>query len=156
MAEYQPAREKRVFIELEVGRILSSISNRGAVFTTMAMRYAAAVLTLSGLLALILGLLFWIGAAINLISMHMLLGFLAVGALWAIGVAQLLSSNGRWMLLILALIVGALTIALGLYQSSLLVGASHWIVKTAHLLLGVLAIGFGHMLNARQRKTAAN
>ena len=47
----------------------------------MVNRIAAAVLTLAGSLALISGLLFWTGTALNLMTLHMLLGFLAVGAL---------------------------------------------------------------------------
>jgi len=118
----------------------------------MVIRYAAAVLTLSGVLALILGLFFWAGAALNLISMHMLLGFLAVGSLWVIGIGQFLSPSGSWVIAVGALLVGALTIVLGLYQSSLMTGESHWMVQTIHLLLGVLTIGLGHMGAARYRK----
>ena len=121
----------------------------------MVIRHASAVLTLSGVLALILGLLFWTGAALNLISMHMLLGFLAVGALWVIGIGQLLSQSGSWVIAGGALLVGALTVVLGLYHSSLMIGESHWIVQTIHLLLGVLTIGIGHMGAARYRNNLA-
>ena len=121
----------------------------------MLIRYASAVLTLSGVLALILGLLFWTGAALNLISMHMLLGFLAVGALWVIGIGQFFSQSRSWPIGGGALLVGVLTIVLGLYQSSLMIGASHWIVQAIHLLLGVLTIGLGHVGAARYRKSAA-
>lgn len=118
----------------------------------MVIRYAAAVLTLSGVLALILGLLFWTGAALNLISMHMLLGFLAVGALWVIGVGQLFSQSGSWVIAVGALIVGALTLVLGLNQSALMIGESRWMIQGIHLLLGLLTIGIGHMGAARYRK----
>lgn len=121
----------------------------------MVIRYAAAVLTLSGVLALILGLLFWAGVALNLISMHMLLGFLAVGALWVIGVGQLFSQGGSSVIAVGALIVGALTIVLGLNQSSLIIGESRWMIQGIHLLLGVLTIGLGHMGAARFRKSVA-
>ena len=121
----------------------------------MAIRYAAAVLTLSGALALILGLLFWTGTALTLISMHMLLGFLAVGALWVIGIGQLFCQSGRWVIAVAALLVGALTGILGLYQSALMIGAAHWMIQVVHLLLGVLTIGLGHMGAARFRKSGA-
>jgi hypothetical protein len=118
----------------------------------MAIRYASAVLTLAALLALILGIFFWFGAALHLISMHMLLGFLAVAALWVIGIGQAFSPSGSWQIAIVSLLVGALTVVLGLYQSSLLIGASHWVVQVIHLLLGLLTIGLGHMGAARHRK----
>lgn len=84
--------------------------------------------------------------------MHMLLGFLAVGALWVIAVGQLFTSMGSWTIAISALAVGALTAVFGLYQSSFLTGAAHWVVQFVHLLLGLLTIGLGHMGAARARR----
>ena len=121
----------------------------------MLIRYASAVLSLAGTLALILGLLFWAGAALNLISMHMLLGFLAVGSLWVIAIGQFLSRNGSWTIALGAILVGALSAVLGLYQSSLMIGDSHWIIQATHFFLGVLVIGLGHLGAARYRKSLA-
>ncbi|MGH7817689.1 MAG: hypothetical protein ACREOR_09910, partial [Candidatus Binatia bacterium] len=47
----------------------------------MVIRYASAVLTLAGLLALVSGLLFGTANALNLVSAQMLLGLLSVGAI---------------------------------------------------------------------------
>ena len=121
----------------------------------MLIRYASAVLTLSGALALILGLLFWTGVALNLISMHMLLGFLTVGALWLIGIGQLFCQNRSWVIAVVAFLVGALTVVLGLYQSSIIIGVPRWVIQVTHLLLGILTIGLGHMGAARSRKSVA-
>jgi hypothetical protein len=122
----------------------------------MAIRIASMVLSLAGLLALILGLLFWTGSALNLVSLHMLLGFLAVGALWIVGVAQALTRSGSWIIAIVAIVVGALMVVLGLIQSSLMVGEFHWVIRIVHLLLGLLTIGMGHMAAARSRKHSPN
>ena len=78
----------------------------------MVIRIASAVLTLAGLLALISGVLFWTGTALNLMALHMLLGFLAVGALWVIGAAQAFAPRGSWIIAACALIVGAVMIVL--------------------------------------------
>ncbi|MGH7855474.1 MAG: hypothetical protein ACREP3_18635 [Candidatus Binatia bacterium] len=121
----------------------------------MVIRIASAVLTLAGLLALISGVLFWMGLALNLMTLHMLLGFLAVAALWTIGVAQAITNGGSWIIAACAILVGALTIALGLYQSSLMVGPMHWIIDVTHLILGILSIGLGHMGAARYRRGGA-
>ena len=121
----------------------------------MVIRIASVVLSLAGILALILGLFFWFGTGLNLVSMHMLLGLLAVGALWVIGIAQALSRGGSWLLAAVALIVGAITAGLGMIQSSLLVGDLHWVVQIIHLALGILTIGLGHMGAARYRKGMA-
>ncbi|HEU4637681.1 MAG TPA: hypothetical protein VFS84_02420 [Candidatus Binatia bacterium] len=120
----------------------------------MAIRIASAVLTLAGLLALITGVLFWTGTALNLMALHMLLGFLAVGALWVIGVAQAFDPRGSWVIAAGALIVGAVMIVLGMMQSTLLPGEFHWIIQVIHLALGLLTIGIGHMAAARYRKTS--
>ena len=120
----------------------------------MAIRIASAVLTLAGLLALISGVLFWTRTALNLMALHMLLGFLAVGALWVIGVAQAFAPRGSWVIAAGALIVGAVMIVLGMMQSSLLPGEFHWIIQVIHLAVGLLTIGIGHMAAARYRKTS--
>jgi hypothetical protein len=121
----------------------------------MTIRYATAVLTVAGLLALVLGLLWWIGLGVSLISMHMLLGYLAVGALWVAAIGQAFTKNGNWPIALAALLLGAVTIWLGMTQTTLLSGQSHWIVQIVHLMLGVATIGLGHMAGARQRKASA-
>lgn len=119
----------------------------------MVIRIALIVLNLAGILALLIGLLFWSGIARNLVSLHMLLGFLAVGALWIIGIGQALDKGGSWVIAVLALAVGAVMGYFGMIQSTLLVGELHWIVQASHFILGVLTIGLGHMGAAHHRKT---
>jgi hypothetical protein len=121
----------------------------------MVIRYASAVLTLAGILALILGLLFWFGAALHLVSMHMLLGLVTVGALWVIGIGLVPSKAGSWIIAACALTLGAATITIGVYQRSLLAGEYHWVIEVVHLLLGLLTVGLGHMGVARYRKGSA-
>ena len=120
----------------------------------MVIRIASAVLTLAGLLALISGVLFWTGAAQNLMTLHMLLGFLAVGALWVIGLAQAFAQHGSWIIAAGALIVGAVMIVLGVTQSALLPGEYHWIIQAIHSALGLLTIRIRHMAPARYRKAS--
>ncbi len=105
---------------------------------------------------MILGLLFWSHRASNLVSLHMLLGFLVVGALWVVGIGQAASARGSWLIAACALIVGAFLLALGLTQTSLMVGPYHWIIQVVHLALGLTAIGIGHMAAARYSKNAAS
>lgn len=121
----------------------------------MVIRIASAALTLAGALALISGLLFWLGWALQLMSMHMSLGILAVAALWTIGFAQATAPGGSWGLAVAALVTGLLTLLLGLYQAALLIGPFHWIIQVVHLLLGVATIGLGHMAAARLHKSGA-
>jgi len=117
----------------------------------MVIRYASAILNIAGGAALLLGLLFWSGVALQLVSLHMLLGLLTVAALWVIVAAQMRVAAGSSLFTLCALIVGALTIFLGLRQTTLLVGPSHWIIQVVHLLLGILTIGLGHMAKAKSK-----
>ncbi len=130
-------------------------AGRERTFALMIIRIASIVLSLAGILALIFGLVLWTGMALNIISLHMLLGLLAVAALWVIGIGQALVRGGSWIIAVCAVIVGALTGWLGMIQASLLVGDYHWIIQVIHLLLGVLTIGLGHMGAARYRRAAA-
>jgi hypothetical protein len=121
----------------------------------MIIRIASAVLSLAGLLALISGLLFWTGSVLRLMSLHMLLGFVAVAALWAIGIGQLFSPSGSWVIAAGAVILGVLTVLIGLYQSALVPGQLHWIIQVIHLALGIATIGLGHMGAARSRRSSS-
>jgi len=118
-------------------------------------RIASILLRVFGTLAVILGLLFWVGIGLNLIPVHMLLGLLVVLLLWNVGVGQAFSKGGSWALAIGALVLGALVVILGLRQSSLLVGPFHWVIQVIHLLLGVLAVGVGQVSAGRYRQASA-
>jgi hypothetical protein len=110
-------------------------------------------LSFAGFLALILGLLIWTGTDSNLVQMHMLLGLLAVAALWVVGFGQDFSTAGGWVIAACALGVGGTLIFIGMTQTSLMVGAFHWVIQLVHLVLGLLVIGIGHIGAARYRKS---
>jgi hypothetical protein len=111
----------------------------------MIARYASAVVTLGGILALLSGLTHWLGIAPGFLSMHMLLGYLTVA----------FSAGGSSPVAALAIVVGAFTIYLGMNQTVLLPGENHWLIQLGHMVLGILTIGVGHMAAARQRHGAA-
>ena len=121
----------------------------------MVFRIASIVLRVCGALAVILGLLFWSGNALNLIPIHMLLGLLVVLSLWIVGITQAFSSGGSWPLAGGTLLLGLLVIVVGMTQSSLMVGPFHWVIQVVHLLLGILAVGIGQIAAARGRKSGA-
>jgi hypothetical protein len=118
----------------------------------MLIRIASIVLRICGALAVLLGLLFWTGNALNFVGLHMLLGVLVVLSLWAIGIGQALAPGGSWPLAAVALVTGVVVVLVGIRQSTLLVGPLHWLIQVAHLLLGVLAVGIGQACAARYRK----
>lgn len=109
------------------------------------------VIRVCGVISLILGLLFWTGDALALISVHMLLGVLLVLALWLLAAtaSQLGTPPG---LSIGAGVLGLLVAVVGFGQLSWLPGGAHWIIQVLHLLLGVGAVGIAEVIGGRLRR----
>ena len=112
---------------------------------------AQMLVRVTGVLLLVLGLLFWSGDALNLIPVHMLLGVILVLSLWLL--AALASQAGVPLGIAAgAAVMGLITLVLGLIQDSLLPGSTHWVVQVLHLLVGMAAIGSGEMIGGRLRR----
>jgi hypothetical protein len=122
------------------------------------MRSIATVVQMSvrvlGVVQIVLGLLFWFGVARGLIDLHMLFGILIVLLLWVLAVLAAAARAGVALPLV-GFAVGAVTVWLGLTQTSLLPGDAHWVVQVAHLLVGLAALGLADALGARIRRTGA-
>lgn len=127
--------------------------NEVGVGNNMVVRISLMVLRLCVVLAVILGICFWLTIltpAGTLLQIHMLLGLLVVLTLWIIGVAALLrGSIGPG---VLALVWGAVVLYVGLNQDSILPGSSHWVIQALHLLLGLGAGGVGETVARRYRR----
>ena len=122
------------------------------------------ILRVAVLLALIIGIVFWINPGLPAQSpavkgIHMLLGIIVVLALWAVGVAQTRLKGGSVGMAIGAFIIGLLVAIVGLSQEGWKGGAGTGtveLINTIHLLLGIIAVGFGEMIAGRaKRKTKA-
>jgi hypothetical protein len=112
---------------------------------------AQMLVRVTGVLLLVLGLLFWSGDALNLIPVHMLLGLILVLSLWLL--AALASQAGVPLGMAAgAAVMGLITLVLGLVQDSLLPGSTHWVIQVLHLLVGMAAIGSGEMIGGRLRR----
>jgi hypothetical protein len=126
------------------------------------MKIAQWVLRVAFLLALILGLAFWGQPGLpaenpGLKGIHMLLGIIVVLSLWTIGLAQGRVKGGSFGLAIGTFIVGLAVAIVGLWQETWKGGAGQGtieLINTIHLLLGLLAVGFGEMIVARVRRRA--
>jgi hypothetical protein len=117
----------------------------------MVVRLALMVLRIAVLLNLMTGILFWTGNADSLVPVHMGLGILAVLSLWTLGFTQALTPGGGWGLAIGAAVFGIILAASGGAQDQILAGSSHWVIQGTHLLLGLVAIGFGELIGRRYR-----
>lgn len=122
------------------------------------MKYAIivsqALVSLTGLALLVLGGLFWTGHALSLIPAHILIGFVMVASLWVL-VGLAVYARAPWGFSVLVLVWSLIVPVIGFAQLSWLPGPRHWIVRTVHLLIGLAAIGFGHMLAKRAARASA-
>jgi len=109
---------------------------------------AHTLIRLSGLTAIVLGVLFWTGNARVLIPVHMLIGLVLVLSLWTLALLAARAGVDRG-LVALAAVWGLIVPVLGLTQGELLPGDYHWVVKVVHLLVGLGAMGEGDGLAAR-------
>ena len=110
---------------------------------------ARALISLFGIALLVLGILFWTGHALSLVSAHaMVLGPLFVISLWLIAVLGFLTPGSRAFAL-LVLVWSLIVPAVGVTQLSLLPGSNHWVIQVVHLLVGLIAMALGHSLARR-------
>ena len=103
------------------------------------------------------GWLNWIANSTGFISTHMVLGIAFAVLLLALSLIQLLT--GRMRLLGASGIVYTLILtALGFTQTGLLVGPMHWLIQTAHVVIGFGALVLVQVISvrdARLRRSAA-
>jgi hypothetical protein len=111
---------------------------------------------LCGLVLIALGIAFWTGNLLALVPVHMFTGVLLVVTLWVSSVVAAMSGE-RAGPVIGGFVWGAIVIALGMTQMSLLVGPTHWLVQVVHLLVGLGAIGLNERLTSsiKRRSTSA-
>ena len=99
----------------------------------------------SGLVLLVLGVIFWTGNLDSLHLLHILLGLLLVLGLWTLA-AIAIRAHAAVGIAVLALAWGVVLPVLGLTQVNLLPGGSHWVIQVLHLLVGLGAIGLAERL----------
>jgi hypothetical protein len=117
----------------------------------MTLTVALMLVRITGVLALVLGLLFWTGDARSLVPVHMLLGVLMVLGLWLLGAVA--SQMGAPVGMVAgAGILGLIVVLLGFGQNGLVPGGAHWVIQVVHLLVGMSAIGMAEMIGGRLRR----
>ena len=99
---------------------------------------------------LVLGLLFWI-AQMSLISFHMLFGLIGVLSLLVLGMVAVFTRGIR-LLGVGSMVYALIVPAFGLAQSLILVGNLHWLIQTAHLLVGIGAMALAQVIEKRYRR----
>ena len=114
-------------------------------------RVAERILLGSAGLALVLGLVIWIGDVDAPIGLHELLGYTLIASLWTLAAIAALSGV-RTGIVVGAVAWGVLVMSLGWGQEYLLEGESHWIVRVGHLVISMAAVPWGRWLVAQIRR----
>ena len=114
---------------------------------TIAIATMQALVRLTGLILIVMGVLFWSGRGLTLIPVHMMIGLAFVLSFWALA-ALVAAVGGSRRLALRAIFWGILVLALGLTQDRLFVGSGHWVIQVLHLLFGIEALRLGEKLVA--------
>ncbi len=123
---------------------------------TTTVRVMQGITGIVGLGALVLGLLFWI-ANIDLISLHKLFGFIVALGLLVMSLVAV-STRGMRLLGVIGVVYAFILPVFGLSQATLLVGDLHWLIETAHMLVGIGALALAGIMGTRYlrlKQTAA-
>ena len=118
------------------------------------------ILRIAALLAVIMGITFWVKPELYyttkaLINIHMLLGIIVVLSLWAIGFIQGRLKGGNFGLALGTFIIGLIVAIVGMFQHSWKeAGVNVELMNGIHLLLGIIAVGFGEMIGGRVKRAS--
>ena len=119
------------------------------------MRLFLITLRSSGSLAVLLGILFWLGYVDSLIPLHIALGVLVTFSLWGAGILVGIEKGGSVGLMVGALGLSLVVMLFGLNQEVIFPGSFHWIVQAIHLLLGISAVALGAPIDRRYKAAKA-
>ena len=113
----------------------------------IAVRIILGIAGVAGLGALTLGLLFWI-ANMNFISIHMLFGLTVALSILILGIVGVFT-RGLRLLGAIGIVYALILPVFGLTQATLLVGSMHWLIQTAHLLVGLGGLALAGIIGTR-------
>jgi hypothetical protein len=111
-------------------------------------RVLQVIVRATGGFQILLGALLWVGFLQQLTTLHMVVGLVFVLAVWVLAARAFAAGAGR-ALSAVAILWGVIVVALGMTQAQILPGPSHWVVRVAHLVVGVIAMGLAGQLGVR-------
>jgi hypothetical protein len=110
---------------------------------------------LLGLTLIVLGFLFWSRTAFSLIPLHMRLGETLVALLWILALLGV-PAKAPPGLIAAAILWGLVVVGFGMNMGGLLPGRAHEVIRVAHFLIGLSAIGLSESLAARMKRAIAS
>lgn len=108
---------------------------------------------LSGVILIILGIIFWTGHLLGWVPVHTVVGLILAISLWALAFLGARSGVGAGMVTLVA-VWALVMLVFGAVQRQLMPGSAHWVIQVLHLLIGVGAIGLGDRLGSRMSRAA--
>jgi ABC-type long-subunit fatty acid transport system fused permease/ATPase subunit len=119
------------------------------------MKTAAAIVQnavrLLGLTLIVLGFLFWSRTAFSFIPLHMRLGETLVALLWILAILGIVAKAPAG-LIAAAILWGLVVVGFGMNMGGFLPGRAHEVIRVAHFLIGLAAIGLAESLAARIKR----
>ena len=103
---------------------------------------------IAALVQLVVGIAMWTGRWYSLVGMHRTIGVLFVLALWIISVIALAQRRSVG-LAAFGIVWGLVVAAIGFMQQGMLIGDLHWIVRVAHLVIGMASLPIAERLVAK-------
>lgn len=100
---------------------------------------------------LVLGIGLWTATWPTLMGVHMAVGVAFVLVLWTIAIIALVKRRAPG-LAVAALAWGVVIAAVGMTQQGILPGPLHWIVRLAHLAIGIAGIPLAERLASAPRR----
>lgn len=117
-----------------------------------AVHFVSLIARLALMATLALGLLYWI-FDISYINIHMSLGITGAVGLLALGIVAILT-RGMRLLGVGSTIYAIILAVFGMTQSRILPGDLHWLIQTAHMLVGLGAMGVALLVDRRYQRRA--
>jgi hypothetical protein len=111
-------------------------------------RITILIIRITGIFQVLLGIAFWTGNALPLLPVHMLVGSIFVVALLVLGIRAGVKGAGAGRAALL-MGWGVFVLAFGMVQAQILPGPYHWIIRTLHLLVGIVAMALADRLSRR-------
>jgi hypothetical protein len=94
---------------------------------------------IAGVIALLLGLTFWVTGINSIPNIHMLFGITLTLSFLILSIIMVFTSGMR-LLGVVGIIYALILPVFGVTQAGLLVGDLHWLIRLAHMLVGIGAL----------------
>ncbi|GHO93975.1 hypothetical protein KSF_040230 [Reticulibacter mediterranei] len=118
---------------------------------------------ITGIITLLLGLTFWVTSINSIPGIHMLVGITFTLSFLILSIIMVFSSGVR-LLGVIGIVYALIIPVFGVIQAGLLVGDLHWLIRLAHMLVGIGAMlviqtiytRYGHLKQPAQQTAAAS